>query len=70
MPYDTFRIIAGSNVRVIRVGEFMEEVEAFRRRNFVGAPDGPLTVEALDAQGRLCWRAYYTSFQLLASELC
>lgn len=47
----------------------MREVNALKERGFVDAPRGPLTIEALDHQGRLCWRAYYTSFQLLAEEL-
>ena len=69
MPHVSYRIIAGDEVRIAPVEQFMREVNALKERGFVDAPRGPLTIEALDHLGRLCWRAYYTSFQLLAEEL-
>jgi hypothetical protein len=69
MPHVSYRITAGDNVRTAPVEQFLREVTALRERGFVDAPRGPLTLEALDQDGRLCWRAYYTSFQLLADEL-
>jgi len=51
--------------RTLTEDEFIEEIEGLQVGGFADAPLGPVTVEALDAEGRVAWRAYYGSFARL-----
>jgi hypothetical protein len=52
--------------RVLSEEEFINEIAALEAAGFRGAAPGPVTVEALDEDGRVCWRGYYTSVERLA----
>lgn len=52
--------------RVLSEDEFIREIAELQAAGFAGAKPGPVSVEALDADGRVRWRAYYTSIERLA----
>ena len=62
-------IVEGSATppRVLEELDFVHEISRLKEAGFVGAPQGPATVEALDADGQVCWRAYYARYRGLAS---
>src|SRR5262249_51066507 len=45
--------------RTMTEDQFIHEVLALAGRSFAGVPQGPITIEAIDAEERICWRAYY-----------
>lgn len=52
--------------RVLSEDEFVREIERLERADFVSALTGPVALESLDAEGRVRWRAYFSSIQRLA----
>lgn len=52
--------------RTLTQEQFIAEIQALQADGFADAPAGPVTIEALDGDGRVSWRAYYTSFAGLA----
>lgn len=70
MPPRTFRVLwssAPTPQRTVDEDALIDEVERMARRNFADTPRGPITIEALDDQHRVSWRAYYNRAQDLAS---
>lgn len=57
---------SGIPPRLLSEEEFIHEFQGFEAVGFAGAARGPVSVEAFDAGGRLCWRAHYTSVERLA----
>ncbi len=56
----------GAPPRVLSEDEFINEILTLEATGFRTVTPGPVTVEALDDQGRVCWRGYYTSVVRLA----
>jgi hypothetical protein len=54
--------------RVLTHEEFIREIEALAAGGFAGAARGPVSVEALDSDGRVRWRAYFSSVERLATQ--
>ena len=52
--------------RVLSEEEFIREIAELAAAGFTGAKPGPVSVEALEPDGRVSWRAYYTSIERLA----
>jgi len=52
--------------RVLSEDEFIREISRLEATGFAGAVSGPVSVEALDGDGRVRWRAYFPSVQRLA----
>jgi len=65
----TFRVKVGDSWRTVAERDFLIEVTALQERGFAGLTPGPITIEAVDERGRVCWRAYYKGFRALAREL-
>lgn len=64
---------ASKPARTLTEDQFISEILHLAERSFAGAPGGPLTIESLDVQGRVCWRAYYRhprELLGLARQLC
>ena len=59
------RVRIGDNERVLSAVAFAEEVFASAGRDFAGAPDGPVVVEYLGADGRVHWQAHRRAFSQL-----
>ena len=51
--------------RVLSEDEFIREIEQLEAAGFATALPGPVSVEAFDGEGRVCWRAYYASMERL-----
>lgn len=43
----------------------VREIEEMTRRAFLGVSPGPITIEGLDEQHRVTWRAYYEDARAL-----
>jgi hypothetical protein len=65
----TFRVTFANTSRSVPEADFFQELAVLERNHFVGVGAGPVTIEAVDERGRICWRAYYKSFRALAREL-
>ncbi len=64
---------ATAPTRTLTEDEFLSELLQLAERSFAGVPQGPVTIESLDVQERVCWRAYYQRPQELlglARHLC
>ncbi len=52
--------------RVLSEDEFIREIEQLEASGFAGQAPGPVNIDGLDADGRVCWHAHYTSVRQLA----
>lgn len=52
--------------RVLSEDEFIREIGELADAGFAGAARGPVSIEALDGDGRVRWRAYFPSVERLA----
>ena len=50
---------SGGPPRLLTQDQFINEVGQMARRDFAGAPVGPVLVEALDECSEVIWRGYY-----------
>lgn len=59
--------------RTLTEDQFVSEVLELAERSFAGVPEGPVTIESIDADERVCWSAYYQRPEALlglARQLC
>jgi hypothetical protein len=52
-------------MRVLSEDEFIHEIAQLEAIGFAGQASGPVNIDGLDEQGRVCWHAYYTSVRQL-----
>ena len=69
MAHLTFRVTVGETWRMLPERAYLGEFLALRERDFVGVANGPITIEAMDERGRICWRACYRGYRALARDL-
>jgi len=50
---------AGTPQRTLDGDGLLREIQALSARDFADVAPGPITIEALDEQHCVCWRAYY-----------
>lgn len=65
----TLRITVGGQSRSFPESDFIREIVALERAHILSAFDGPVTIEAIDNRGRVCWRGYYRNVETAARDL-
>ena len=65
----TFRVTYPNSSQIMPEADFWHELSAHEISQFADVSPGPVTLEVVDDQGRVCWRAYYKSYRALAQEL-
>jgi hypothetical protein len=53
--------------RVLSEDEFIHEIEQLEANDFAGQAPGPVSIDGLDTEGRVCWHAYYGSVRQLTN---
>ena len=69
MPNRRLRLLLRTETRLVSEDELASELEAHGQNDFLEVPEGPVTIEGIDEQGRLCWRAYYSDWKALAFDV-
>jgi hypothetical protein len=69
MSKRSLRLLLRTETRLVSEDELARELEAHSQDGFLGVPEGPITIEGIDEQGRLCWRAYYSDWKSLAFDV-
>jgi hypothetical protein len=64
----TLHVKLGNQWRSLPEPEFLREIAELKRNNFADARKGPVTIEATDERGRVCWRGYYRDLEAVARE--
>lgn len=73
MPTLTFRLhwhTAANPQRTLTEEALLDEIERGHDGEHPDAPPGPITIDALDGQHRVCWRAYCRNVDELPSLAC
>jgi len=65
----TLRVKVGEEWRSLPESTFLRELAWHRQRGFEGVPRVPVTIEAIDEQGRVWWRGFYRDLEFAACEL-
>jgi hypothetical protein len=53
--------------RVLSEDEFIHEIEQLEASGFAGQVPGPVSIDGLDTEGRVCWHAYYATVRQLTN---